>query len=151
MRWLILLLRAVVLVITFAIGVVAAFLGNWWNPAMDSPCEQSVAVVSGGDFGVVSGQTPFSLMANAPVQILSKPKAAYTDEAQTNNIQGHVTLKITFMSDGTVGPIKVLDGLPYGLTENAIEAAKQIKFKPKMVNGQPVNTVLTFEYGFNIY
>ena len=60
-------------------------------------------------------------------------------------------LRITFRNDGEIGNIGVLRGLPYGLTENAVEAAKKIKFRPKMVDGKPVDTVMTVQYGFNIY
>jgi len=37
------------------------------------------------------------------------------------------------------------------LTEKAIEAAKQIRFEPKMINGNPVSVVITREYTFTIY
>jgi outer membrane biosynthesis protein TonB len=37
------------------------------------------------------------------------------------------------------------------LTEQAIAAARQIKFEPKKVNGSPVSVTMTFQYGFNIY
>jgi TonB family protein len=89
--------------------------------------------------------------ANVPLNIISKPKAAYTDEARTNDTQGVVTLRITFLASGEIGGITVVSGLPDGLTEQAIAAAKQIKFEPKRVDGQPVSVTMTFQYGFNIY
>jgi TonB family protein len=85
------------------------------------------------------------------LNIISKPKAAYTDEARTNDTQGVVTLRITFLASGEIGGITVVSGLPDGLTEQAIAAAKQIKFEPKRVDGQPVSVTMTFQYGFNIY
>lgn len=84
-------------------------------------------------------------------KIIAKPRAAYTDEARTNNVQGSVTLKIVLLASGQVGSITPLNRLPYGLTEQAIAAAKQIKFEPKKVNGVPQATTVTFQYGFNIY
>jgi len=86
-----------------------------------------------------------------PLKILYKPKATYTDEARTQNVQGSVTLKITLLANGSVGSITPVSRLPYGLTEQAIAAARQIKFEPKKVNGQPVSVTMTFQYGFNIY
>jgi hypothetical protein len=38
---------------------------------------------------------------------------------------------MTFSKDGSIGDIKVIQGLGYGLTEQAIAAAKQIVFQPK--------------------
>jgi len=86
-----------------------------------------------------------------PLQILSKPKATYTDAARTANVQGSVRLKITLLASGAVGSITPVTRLPNGLTEQAIAAARQIKFKPKMVNGVAQSVVVTFDYGFNIY
>ncbi len=85
------------------------------------------------------------------VKIISKPKAPYTDAARQNNVQGSVTLKIVFLASGQVGPVTAISRLPYGLTENAIAAAKQIRFEPAKRDGVPYTTSMTFQYGFNIY
>jgi TonB family protein len=85
------------------------------------------------------------------VKIISKPKAPYTDAARQNNVQGSVTLKIVFLASGQVGSVTAVTRLPYGLTENAIAAAKQIKFEPAKRDGVPYTTSMTFQYGFNIY
>jgi hypothetical protein len=41
--------------------------------------------------------------------------------------------------------------LKYGLTEQAINAARRLVFLPKRVNETPVNSVVTIEYTFSIY
>ena len=82
---------------------------------------------------------------------ISKPKPGYTDEARQNNVQGNVTLKITFLASGQVGNVVAVSRLPYGLTEKAIAAAHEIRFEPKKINGVPVTVTVTFQYGFNIY
>ena len=87
----------------------------------------------------------------SPYRIIAKPKATYTDAARTNNVQGSVTLKIVLLASGQVGSITPIKGLPHGLTEQAIAAARQIRFEPKKINGVPVSTTVTFQYGFNIY
>ena len=143
--------RIVPFVVTFTVGVFMA--GLFVGPVLSPPYNGSGSGSgSGGGIGSGSSASTCSLATNnGPVCIISKPKAAYTDGARTNNIEGHVTLRVTFLANGTVGNVQVMDSLPYGLTENAIQAAKSIKFRPKMVDGQPVNTVMTFQYGFNIY
>jgi TonB family protein len=102
--------------------------------------------------GIGRGGPPPKVEAKTtPLQILSKPKATYTDAARTNNVQGSVRLKITLLASGAVGSITPVTRLPHGLTEQAIAAARQIRFKPKMINGVPQSVVVTFDYGFNIY
>lgn len=83
--------------------------------------------------------------------ILSKPKASYTEEARKNQIQGVVILRLVFTAKGTVEQIRVVRGLPFGLSERAIEAARQIRFQPGMKNGQPVSVSSALEYSFNVY
>ena len=91
------------------------------------------------------------MAVTSPLKVLSKPRAQYTDSARTNNVQGVVRLKITLMANGSVGNITPLNSLPYGLTEQAIAAARQIKFEPRKVNGTPQSSIVTFEYSFTIY
>jgi TonB family protein len=85
------------------------------------------------------------------VKILSKPRASYTDAARQNNVQGSVTLRITFLASGQIGGISPVSGLPYGLTEQAIAAARSIRFEPAKRNGVPYTTSVTIQYGFTIY
>jgi len=105
----------------------------------------------GSGRGGPPGPPPAVIRESTPVKIISKPKAPYTDQARQNNVQGNVTLKITFLASGQIGGVTAVSRLPYGLTENAIAAAKQIKFEPKKINGVPQTTTMTFQYGFNIY
>lgn len=85
------------------------------------------------------------------IKILSKPQARYTDAGRQNNVQGTVTLKVTFTASGTIGSISTVSGLPYGLTEQAIAAARQIKFEPPKRNGVPYTISKTVSYSFTIY
>ena len=86
-----------------------------------------------------------------PLNIISKPRAQYTDEARQNQVQGTVVLKVTLLANGTIGSIVPVSRLGYGLTEKAIAAARAIRFEPKKVNGIPQSVTKTIEYNFNIY
>ena len=101
-----------------------------------------------GDDG---GPPPDVPKVTTPLRIVSKPKATYTDAARTNNVQGSVRLKVTLLASGEVGSIVPVTRLPHGLTEQAIAAARLIKFEPAKVNGRPVSKTVTMDYGFNIY
>lgn len=83
--------------------------------------------------------------------ITSKPRPAYTDEARSRNTQGTVVLRVTFLRNGGVGPITVVKGLEYGLTEQAISAAGRISFLPARANGSQQTVVKQVEYTFSIY
>jgi TonB family protein len=79
--------------------------------------------------------------ANTPVQITFEPKPDYTDEGRKQKINGEVRLEVLFRSDGRVHVIRVLQGLGYGLDEQAVKAAEQIKFKPALHEGQPIDSM----------
>ncbi|MGH9937346.1 MAG: TonB family protein [Blastocatellia bacterium] len=82
--------------------------------------------------------------------ILYREKAQYTQEARDNNVEGVVALSVVFGADSQIKNIVVVRGLPHGLTEKAIEAAKKIRFEPAMKDGQPVNVRSMLEYTFRL-
>ncbi len=74
-----------------------------------------------------------------PVDILEKPRPVYTAEGRTLRIEGDVVLEMVFLASGQVQVNRVISGLGHGLDETAMQAAKQIKFKPAKRDGQPVD------------
>ena len=84
------------------------------------------------------------------VTILSKPAPSYTKEARRIGVQGFVVLRTLFSADAKVSRVRVVRGLPAGLTANAIRAACKIKFKPAIKDGQTVAQWLTTEYVFRL-
>lgn len=84
-------------------------------------------------------------------KILTKKPAKYTDEARHAKINGIIILKIVFNADGTTSIVSVIRGLPNGLTESAIDAARNIRFEPVMEDGKPVAYVSNIEYNFSLY
>jgi TonB family protein len=83
-------------------------------------------------------------------RILYREKASYTDEARKAGVGGIVVLNIVFGDEGAIRDIKVIRGLPFGLTDKAIIAAKKIRFEPAVKNGVPVNVRGNLEFTFNI-
>ncbi len=88
--------------------------------------------------------------AGKPI-ILYKEKAKYTEEARQNKVQGTVLLSAVFTKDGRITDIRVIRGLPDGLTEKAIEAAQKIRFKPATKNGVPISVRANLEFNFALY
>jgi TonB family protein len=83
--------------------------------------------------------------------IISRPEPRYTDKARLAEVEGTVILRAIFATDGTVQNILVLHSLPLGLTERAIQAARQIKFTPATKDGRPVSQFIQIEYNFYPY
>jgi TonB family protein len=101
---------------------------------------------SKGIEGVFSGK-----QVTTKARVLKKPEPAYTEEARRTQVTGTVVLRAVFTADGTVKHFLVLQGLPYGLTEAAISAARKIKFTPARVDGRSVSMFIQLEYNFNLY
>ena len=105
----------------------------------------------GGDMGLGGGRSVEPMTASLRPTILYKEKAKYTEEARQNKVQGTVVLNVVFTADGRITNIKVVRGLPDGLTEKAIEAAQKIRFQPAVKAGQPVSVRGNLEFTFNLY
>lgn len=83
--------------------------------------------------------------------VVSKPEPLYTDEARKAGITGTVVLRVIFFSSGEVGNIFVVRGLPKGLTESAIEAAKHLRFIPGTKDRAFISHWLELQYNFDLY
>jgi TonB family protein len=84
-------------------------------------------------------------------RVLDKPEPQYTEAARKNQVTGTVVLRAVFSSNGSVSNISTIRGLPDGLTERAIAAAKQIRFVPAQKDGHAVSMWMQLEYNFNLY
>lgn len=88
---------------------------------------------------------------STPIKILSKPRPSYTTSARTANAQGTVRMLVAFDANGKIGHILITKRLGFGLDEQALRAARNIKFLPASQDGKPVSVVRTIEYSFAIY
>ncbi len=115
---------------------------------------QSGSRGSGGSSGNNPNGQPRVLRGSEVEQrarLLSKPEPQYTEEARRNQVTGTVVLRVVFSSMGEVVDIHAVQLLPFGLTERAIAAARQIRFLPATRGGQPVSGYMQLEYNFNLY
>jgi TonB family protein len=83
--------------------------------------------------------------------IVLKPEPRYTEAARQDQVTGTVVLRAVFSSSGSVIRIRAISGLPYGLTERAIMAARQIKYIPAIKDGRFVSMWFQLEYNFNLF
>jgi hypothetical protein len=59
-----------------------------------------------------------------------------------------VRLEILFGSDGYIKYALVVRGLGFGLDDEALKTARNIEFKPREVDGQPVSVWMGATLGF---
>jgi TonB family protein len=95
-------------------------------------------------------ETVHAMSSSLRPTITYKEPARYTQEASDRNIYGTVILNVLFGADGKIGAIRVVSGLPYGLTESAIAATRAIRFEPAMKDGKPVSVRGNFELSFSM-
>src|SRR5262249_23762460 len=104
------------------------------------------AAIRAGGFGdAVSAAPSARVSQSAPAdaavaRILEKPRPAYTEEARRLHIEGEVQLEIVFRANGVIHILRVVRGLGHGLDENAVQAARTIRFIPAMRDGRPVDS-----------
>ena len=120
----------------------------------DKPSSDGVAgnITLGPQGGVVSGiisstpddqshpAVPLRVRVSSGVSqalIVSKVPPEYPADAKEARIQGVVVLKVIIDKEGNVENIQLISGHPM-LAPAAIEAVKQWKYKPYLLNGNPV-------------
>lgn len=117
------------------------------NIQMDMPdIKPSFSNIKGNGLGnMLSGFGFGDTNAIPLVQIVPR----YPPQAQSRGIEGVVTIKFIITKEGTVEDVSVVSADPVGVFEReAIRAAWRYKFKPKLVDGKPVEqtAVLPFEF-----
>jgi len=103
------------------------------------------SAVKAGGFDLPSAPSGVARSAPAPhpdtpVEILWKPKPAYTAEARERRVEGEVVLEVLFRASGQISVTRVVRGLGFGLDESARAAAAQIRFRPSARDGNPVDS-----------
>ena len=91
-------------------------------------------VVSGG---VLNGKT------------ISKPLPAYPPVAKAASAQGAVTVQVVVDERGRVISAQAVSGNPL-LQQAAVAAARQARFSPTLLSGQPVKVSGVITYNFNL-
>jgi TonB family protein len=72
----------------------------------------------------------------------------YTKEAHAHKIEGTVRLSVVIGTDGLAHDINVLKPLGSGLDEKAVEAVQKWRFRPGMMDGEPVDSKAQVEVNF---
>ena len=83
-------------------------------------------------------------------RLLREVKADYTEDARRRGLSGDVVLEIVVRRDGTVGEVKLLQGLDAGLNDRATQAVRQWRFAPALRQGVPVDVIVEVAMEFKL-
>jgi len=84
-----------------------------------------------------------------PVRISYVPPV-YPPLAQRMRYQGAVVLRLTVSPQGDVTNVEVVEGQPHGLTNEAVRAAKQWRFRPASRGGEAIEATVDVTVQFNL-
>ncbi|MFQ5347040.1 MAG: energy transducer TonB [Rhodothalassiaceae bacterium] len=115
-------------------------------PDLDVPTARASASGQSLNFGNLALNAQLSNvgpMLGAPTDgdylPLVRIQPQYPRRAAERGIEGYVIVQLTVTPQGTTEDVKVIEADPPGYFERAsIQAASKFKYKPKVVNGQPV-------------
>ena len=96
--------------------------------------------------------TPQRIRVGGNVQqakLLNQPRPVYPPLAKQARIQGVVRLNAIISKDGTIQNLSVISGHPL-LVPAAMEAVKQWRYAPTLLNGEPVEVVTQIDVNFTL-
>jgi len=86
----------------------------------------------------------------SPPSVIREVKPDYTEEGRRRNLEGDVVMEIVVRRDGSVGDVKLLQGLGAGLDQRAIDAVRQWRFSPAQRQGVPVDVIVEVAVEFKL-
>jgi TonB family protein len=95
-----------------------------------------------------SQQTGQIIEINAPVSnLIRKVPPRYPELARRARVEGEVVLKISVNEEGDVSNVEVISGHQL-LRQAAVDAVKQWRYEPTVLNGKPVPVIATITVNF---
>lgn len=83
--------------------------------------------------------------------VVMRPEPQYRDQARMSNATGKIVIRAVLSSSGQVDGIKIVESMPNGMTEGAVEALRNLKFIPAIKDGKFVSQYVQVEYHFGSY
>ena len=112
-------------------GVIGGIIGSANIPKVAAPSRIRVSQ------GVTEGN------------LIRKVQPSYPPLAKTARIQGQVILHALISKAGNIENLEVVSGHPM-LVQSALDAVRQWKYRPYVLNGEPVAVDTTITVNFNL-
>jgi protein TonB len=93
-------------------------------------------------------EEPTLRAVDEPPRVLASTKAKLSPEAKRLRVNGIVILELVVEPDGRASRGRVLKPLPFGLTQSAIDAIPQWKFRPARRGGANVRGLISVAVTF---
>jgi periplasmic protein TonB len=109
-------------------------------------------IISSTPVAVPKVATPQRIRVSSGVQsglLVRKVQPNYPPLARQARIQGVVVLQAEISKDGSIQNLQLISGHPM-LAPAAIEAVKQWKYKPYLLNGEPVEVETQVQVNFTL-
>lgn len=86
----------------------------------------------------------------AQANLVTKVPPQYPPDAKLARVQGTVELEVTITKDGVPSELRVVSSPSDDLSESAIEAVRQWRYRPTLLNGAPVEIVSTVMVNYTL-
>ena len=96
---------------------------------------------------------PGPFLVSDPVigpQKISAPQPRYPDEAREARIQGVVVVRAVVDEAGLPHDLRVLSGLPMGVSESAVDAISTWRFEPARLDGRTIPVCMVLSVNFRL-
>lgn len=114
-------------------GVMGGIFGNGGGPKVKAAPPKKVNISAGVAVGM----------------LISKVQPIYPPIAKAARVQGTVVLQATISKSGQIENLRVING-PAMLQEAALDAVKQWRYKPYLLNNEPVEVETTVNVIFTL-
>jgi TonB family protein len=101
--------------------------------------------------GPMGSQMSADGVKRTPPRVLHSVEAEFSEEARRRKYQGVVTVSLVVNEKGLPTDLKIVNGLDYGLSDQALDAVSQYRFAPATENGKPVPAQISVQVSFKLY
>ena len=127
-------------------------------PTTKAPATPGTTALAGLDAGPLEAHAAPGGLPDEPVgslgqidpcQLVHSVHPVYPENARKLHVEGNVELRVVVGVDGAVRSVGLVSGPPL-LVMAAIDAAREFRYKPALLNGKPIETVQTIDMSFKL-
>lgn len=119
------------------------------DPNQEKPVKpEDVKAYSGGSEEFAPVRTA---NVSSPARVLREHRPRYPRQVKDEGIEGVVILRVQVTKDGKTRKVKLVKGLHPVLDNLSLQAIERYVWKPAEVDGQPVDSVLTYRMTWQLF